>query len=102
MEPNNRYHLHPDGKNCSELMAELSEYVDGSLQQSLCDELELHLKDCPNCTIVVDTLRKTIHLYQETSRSEHIPDDVRARLYKKLSLEAYRKQDENPDPSGKC
>jgi mycothiol system anti-sigma-R factor len=91
MENKIAHHLHPDGRHCSELLAELSEYVDGSLQQSLCEAIEHHLQDCPNCTIVVDTLRKTIQLFQATSFSEHIPDDMRERLYKNLNLEDFLK-----------
>jgi mycothiol system anti-sigma-R factor len=94
MENKNVHDLHPDGQHCSELLAELSEYVDGSLQQSLCDAIEHHLQDCPNCTIVVDTLRKTIQLIQVTSRSEHMPDEVRERLYKNLNLDDFRKPSE--------
>jgi predicted anti-sigma-YlaC factor YlaD len=46
-------HRHED---CRQLLNSLSGYVDGDLHQELCDEIELHMKDCENCRIVVDTL----------------------------------------------
>ncbi|MCE5207262.1 MAG: zf-HC2 domain-containing protein [Chloroflexi bacterium] len=83
------HHLNPNGRNCSEIMLELSEFVDGALPKSLCDEIEHHLHECPECTIVVDTLRKTINLYQECSKADELPHEVRERLYKKLNLDDY-------------
>lgn len=80
------HHFNPKGKNCAEMMLELSEYVDGSLPETVCTEIRAHLQTCENCTIVVDTLKKTISLYQQTSQADRIPEDVKARLYKKLDL----------------
>ncbi len=76
-------------KNCRHLLASLSDYVDGSLGDELCDELERHLADCQDCQIVVDTLRKTISLVRATSAPQPVPTDVRARLYKRLNLEDF-------------
>lgn len=83
------HHLNPNGKNCTEIMLELSEYIDGALPGSLCEAIEQHLKECPKCTIVVDTLRKTIAMYQECSKADELPRDVRDRLFKKLDLDDY-------------
>jgi anti-sigma factor (TIGR02949 family) len=83
-------HHHVEGE-CSQMLTTLGEYVDGDLSPELCAELERHIKGCPRCRIVVDTLKKTIELYHETSEEAHIPSDVRARLYAKLNLEDYQK-----------
>ncbi len=72
-------------ESCSELVYSLSEYVDGTLDERLCAELERHMQDCQNCRVVVNTLRKTIELYR-TSPAEDMPDDVRSRLYACLDL----------------
>ncbi len=80
------HHFDPKGKNCAEMMLELSEYVDGSLPEAMCAEIREHLQTCQNCTIVVDTLKKTISLYQQSSETDRIPEDVRKRLYHKLDL----------------
>ena len=36
----------------------LGEYVDGTLSEELCAELERHMKDCQRCRVVVNTLKK--------------------------------------------
>jgi predicted anti-sigma-YlaC factor YlaD len=70
----------------------LSDFVDGELNQELCLQIETHLSQCPDCSIVVDTLKKTIYLYQKSSKdSEHVPDEVRERLFRCLNLEEYMK-----------
>ncbi len=88
---------HEHGEGCRELLNQLSDYLDGVLSIELCSEIEQHLKTCKNCTIVVDTLKKTIELYQETAKSEKMPSEVRQRLYKCLDLEDY--QSDVPDSS---
>jgi anti-sigma factor (TIGR02949 family) len=82
----NQTHEH---KNCRHLLGSLSEYLDGELDDELCSILEEHLVDCDDCRIVIDTLRKTVYLYRESTRDETIPTDIRARLYKSLNLEEY-------------
>ena len=77
---------------CNELLSSLSDYVDGELREDLCREIEKHLAGCANCRIVVDTLKKTIYLYHETSRTGEVPADVRERLFKRLDLEEYLKK----------
>ena len=76
-------------EECRQLLDSLSDYVDRDLQQELCDEIELHMKDCDNCQIVVDTLTKTVTLYQTSAESTVLPDEVRRRLYHRLDLDEY-------------
>jgi anti-sigma factor RsiW len=82
-----------DHTKCKELLGFLSEYVDGSLSEDLCQEIEAHAENCDNCRIVVDTLRKTVSLYNGIS-DEHseIPTHVRERLFRTLNLEDYLNQ----------
>lgn len=82
--------------NCHEMMDIFSEYIDGSLKKKLCDEIERHLVDCENCTVVVNTLRKTIELYQKTSEPAALPEDIRQRLYVHLRLEDYIEKPATP------
>lgn len=76
-------------EECRQLLDSLSDYVDGDLQQELCDEIELHMKDCDNCRIVVDTLSKTISLYQTSSDPAIVPEEVRQRLFHRLDLDEF-------------
>ena len=70
---------------CRELSAQLSDYLDGELDEALCAELEAHLAECPNCRVMVDTVRKTITLFQ-AQPAAGLPPDVEDRLYKVLNL----------------
>ncbi|NLG97849.1 MAG: hypothetical protein GX491_10845 [Chloroflexi bacterium] len=83
-------HNHVHG-NCREYLSSLGEYVDGTLDQNLCAELERHMKDCKRCRIVVNTLKKTIDLYHETADDISLPEDVRQRLFARLNLNDYLK-----------
>ena len=75
--------------NCGALLESLSEYVDGVLGDALCKEIESHVADCNDCRVVVDTLKKTIYLYHETSEKTEIPIDVRERLFHRLNLDDF-------------
>ncbi|MCD4672077.1 MAG: zf-HC2 domain-containing protein [Anaerolineaceae bacterium] len=75
---------------CDELLKHISEYVDGTLREDLCVQLEEHIHSCHNCEIVLNTLKKTIDLYQGTSDMERsLPDDVRSRLFARLDLDDF-------------
>jgi anti-sigma factor RsiW len=76
-----------DKHECQHLLGQLSDYVDGELEQTMCEEIEHHLADCQNCRVVVDTLSKTVALYQ-TQGQDPLPGDVQERLYKVLNLES--------------
>lgn len=80
-------------KDCHKVLAEIGEYVDGTLQEELCADLERHMYECEDCRIVVDTLKKTIELYQQTPEvSAPLPDEVRERLFVRLRLDDYLKR----------
>jgi anti-sigma factor (TIGR02949 family) len=76
-------------ENCRNLLASLSDYVDGELKDELCAEIEKHMQGCENCRIVVDTLRKTVLLVHENSHQTQLPGDVRQRLFHHLDLDEF-------------
>jgi anti-sigma factor RsiW len=75
-----------DHEPCRELLGQVSDYIDGELEATLCAELEAHLAGCPDCRVMVDTVRKTITLYHTQAPSD-LPPDVEDRLFKVLQLE---------------
>jgi len=79
--------------NCGELIGSLSDYIDGELEQALCDEIERHVRGCEDCRVVVDTLKKTIYLYHETSSKTAMPSSVRERLFHRLDLDDFIQQE---------
>lgn len=85
--------------NCRSLLASLSDYVDGNVQEldyasrEVCLDIERHIASCEKCRIVVDTLRKTISLYHATATPPTMPNGVRERLYRRLDLSEFFKQE---------
>jgi anti-sigma factor RsiW len=86
-------------ETCRRYLGELSDYVDGTLSEELCRELEAHMADCENCRVVVNTFAKTISLYRRMPAPE-MPNEVKERLYKVLDLRAYGSASE--DESGQA
>ena len=84
---------HIQNPQCKQLLGSLSEYIDSELQAELCAEIEEHIKGCDNCRIVVNTLRKTVELYEQTTGPVELPDAVRERLFLKLELKDFLKKD---------
>ena len=79
-------------ENCHNLLSSLSEYVDGELSEALCEEIETHMVGCEDCQIVINTLQKTVYLYQKTGDPPEIPPEVRKRLYKRLNIDEFLKE----------
>lgn len=69
--------------HCKDLLKILSDYVDGELDQSLCADVEEHLKGCDPCRVVVDTTKKTIALFRDNLPYE-IPLEAKERLHRLL------------------
>ena len=72
---------------CSEFLQELTNYLDGVLDDRTKAELEDHLAWCHNCYVVCDTTKKTIEIYRDSELYE-LPDDLRNRLVPPLSPSA--------------
>jgi anti-sigma factor (TIGR02949 family) len=66
--------------NCKRILKELNLYIDGELEKELCEQLEVHLKGCDRCRIVLDTTKQTIQFYRNETPME-LPMDVRERLH---------------------
>lgn len=79
----------PEKGHCCHLLSEISDYIDGELPAELCNDLEKHLQGCSNCRIVVNSMRKTIELYQACAEDETLPTAVKERLYLRLNLDQY-------------
>ncbi len=77
-------------ENCRELLAGLSDYLDGEASAELCRAIQKHLAGCGKCRVVVDTLALTVKVYRELPRPELSPES-RERLYKVLDLSDYLK-----------
>jgi anti-sigma factor RsiW len=70
--------------NCRGVVIEISEYLDGALTPELKIELELHISNCKDCRLVVDTTRKTIEIFCN-AEPVALPVDVKQRLNEALA-----------------
>jgi anti-sigma factor (TIGR02949 family) len=64
---------------CKEFMQELSDYLDATVDAELRRKLEVHISECPNCFVILDTTKKTIEVYKGV-QPQPIPPEVHARL----------------------
>ncbi len=69
--------------NCRSVVRELSSYLDGELDPGLVAEVERHLNHCEDCRVVVDTTKKTIEIFCNSTPLP-LPEDVRNRLHQAL------------------
>ena len=75
--------------DCNEVLEQLAEYLDDDAREDLCRTIEAHLSRCRDCRIEVDSVRKTIVLYQ-MDREVPLPPATSAKLEAALAKE-YRK-----------
>jgi len=78
---------------CQDMLKQLNEYVDGTLDPSICDEFEKHMAGCNPCQIVVDNIRRTITLYK-AGQTYELPVPFRDKLHAALREKWKEKQKE--------
>ncbi len=69
--------------DCKEVLANLSDYVDGDVSAELRKTIESHIAHCRRCRVVLDTTRRTLKLVLDAEPFE-VPLAVSARLYMRL------------------
>lgn len=72
--------------SCREILERLSEYIDEDLDPGICDEIERHMDGCSPCIAFMNTLKKTVKLYNTAGREVEIPPDVSNDLHSFLRL----------------
>ena len=73
-------------KECFKNIDEICDALDEDLDSEVCREIKNHLDACPRCCAQVDSLRKTVHLYQHAENVQ-VPSTVDNRLWKILNLQ---------------
>jgi RNA polymerase sigma-70 factor (ECF subfamily) len=89
--PSDKMHLsaHPGQRRCKEMFAELSNYLDDELDDSLCEELEKHMDGCEPCKAFLSSLEKSIQECR-TAPNESPDPRIAARLRRELMAEYQR------------
>ena len=72
-------------RHCKQIFANLSDYLDGALDDTLCKELERHMGGCKPCEAFLASLRNTI---QQTQSLPSQPPDPRAAAPQQMPTEA--------------
>jgi RNA polymerase sigma-70 factor (ECF subfamily) len=73
--------LHQEGRpaRCKAMIAELSNYLDEKLDDTLCEELERHMTGCEPCQAFVATLEATIERCRKSARGCPPPEAAKLR-----------------------
>ena len=87
-KPSGEMHLRaqPRQRRCKEMFAQLSNYLDDELDDSLCEELEKHIDGCEPCKAFLSSLEKSIQQCR-TAPNESPDPRVAARLRRELLSE---------------
>lgn len=68
---------------------EVAKHVCGDLDEHMdspeCRAIRKHLESCPNCTAYLDSLKKTVLIYQHIS-NPRAPKHMKKKLFAKLKL----------------
>lgn len=84
---------------CRALLASISSYLDGELDQTACAAIERHCRECTRCGAFIQGLRQTIGLCREAGVAP-LPDAIkdRARESVRRLLEAEPRAAEPDEP----
>lgn len=84
---------HEHTRECRDVFALLSGYIDLDLPADACREIEQHIAGCAPCVEFTESLRKTVEMcraYQPSELPRPVGEQARIRL-----LEAYNKMKEH-------
>ena len=70
---------------CSDYIKELNDYIDCTLDASLCHEIEEHVGHCQNCRIMIDTMKQTAILCRD-GVAEKLPHSLELKLGNMLKV----------------
>ena len=80
---------------CHEFLQELSGYLDETAEADLRGKLEIHVRRCPNCFVILDSTRKTIRLFKGM-QLQKVPDHIHVRLMEALERRMAARKSSHP------
>jgi hypothetical protein len=72
--------------NCKHVWEYISEYIDGSVEPKLREEIERHLEHCQICSAILDSTRNILVLTAD-ERTFELPVGFSERLHERLARE---------------
>lgn len=70
-----------------DIIKQICDQMGADLNAPACREVKEHLKNCPDCQVYFNTVRKTVTWCRDLEEKKNIPPEIRNRLLKKLHLD---------------
>jgi len=81
---------------CKHVWDHISEYIDGSVDAKLREDIERHLEHCEICSAILDSTRNILILTAD-NRTFELPVGYSERLHKRLAKELERAEQNSDD-----
>ncbi len=81
---------------CKHVWEHISEYIDGSVDAKLREDIERHLEHCEICSAILDSTRNILILTAD-NRTFELPVGYSERLHKRLAKELERAEQNSDD-----
>jgi len=82
---------------CKELLKELTDYLDGTIDDRTRSELEDHLNWCHDCFVICNTTKMTVEIYRD-SRLYELPENLRTSLENAILKKCRQKEKQKKQP----
>lgn len=86
--------------NCKHVWEHISEYIDGTVDANLREDIERHLEHCEICSAILDSTRNILVLTAD-DRTFELPVGYSKRLHERLNEEIEKAQQEPPGGNAK-
>ena len=80
---------------CHEFLQELAGYLDETAESDLRRKLEIHVRGCLKCFVILDSTRKTIRLARGM-QLQKVPDHIHVRLMEALERRMAARKPSHP------
>jgi predicted anti-sigma-YlaC factor YlaD len=81
--------------NCKHVWEYISDYIDGSVDPQLREEIERHLEHCEICSAILDSTHNILYLMAD-DRTFTLPVGFSDRLHARLEKEILAAREEEP------
>lgn len=71
--------------DCLEVATHVCGELDEHMDSAECRAIKKHLATCPNCTAYLDSLKKTVLIYQHVP-NPRVPKQMKKKLFARLKL----------------
>lgn len=73
---------------CTDFLARLTDFFDGTVPSDLLTEVQKHIAECKHCEVVLDSTTKTINIYRNQELYD-FPPELEERLHTSIMARCY-------------